>query len=111
MVTMAADSCFILCCAGLRLLRVVQGSGGARNAHAKGVCQVEGCYADLKGLRDYHLRYKICEYHLKVGGSELFVFVVSVNMVRRAELSSNCLVFPHLHCFQAAAVAADTCGS
>jgi hypothetical protein len=27
---------------------------------------VEGCYADLKGLRDYHLRYKICEYHLKV---------------------------------------------
>jgi hypothetical protein len=45
-----------------------QGSGGAaaRNAHAKGVCQVEGCYADLKGLRDYHLRYKICEYHLKV---------------------------------------------
>lgn len=35
--------------------------------HAKGVCQVEGCNADLRGLRDYHLRYKICEYHLKVG--------------------------------------------
>lgn len=48
----------------------MQGSGGAaaRNAHAKGVCQVEGCYTDLKGLRDYHLRYKICEYHLKVRG-------------------------------------------
>lgn len=34
--------------------------------HAKGVCQVDGCNADLRGLRDYHLRYKICEYHLKV---------------------------------------------
>lgn len=32
----------------------------------KGVCQVEGCCADLAGLRDYHLRYKICEHHLKV---------------------------------------------
>eukprot|EP00775_Hariotina_reticulata_P011147 gene11147-11300_t len=43
------------------------GAGSAgRSSHAKGVCQVEGCYADLKGLRDYHLRYKICEYHLKV---------------------------------------------
>jgi hypothetical protein len=49
-----------------QLLCAAQGSGGARNSHAKGVCQVEGCYADLKGLRDYHLRYKICEYHLKV---------------------------------------------
>jgi hypothetical protein len=36
---------------------------------AKGVCQVEGCNADLRGLRDYHLRYKICEYHLKVSHS------------------------------------------
>lgn len=42
------------------------GGGGSRN-HAKGVCQVEGCNADLRGLRDYHLRYKICEHHLKVG--------------------------------------------
>lgn len=31
----------------------------------KGVCQVEGCYTDLGGLRDYHMRYKICEFHLK----------------------------------------------
>jgi len=38
--------------------------------HAKGVCQVEGCNADLRGLRDYHLRYKICEYHLKVCTTE-----------------------------------------
>jgi hypothetical protein len=42
--------------------------GGARGAFTKGVCQVDGCYADLTGLRDYHLRYKICEYHLKVRG-------------------------------------------
>lgn len=41
-----------------------------RSSHAKGVCQVEGCYADLKGLRDYHLRYKICEYHLKVSSRQ-----------------------------------------
>ncbi|GBF91731.1 hypothetical protein Rsub_04035 [Raphidocelis subcapitata] len=32
----------------------------------KGVCQVDGCYGDLSGLRDYHQRYKVCEYHLKV---------------------------------------------
>jgi hypothetical protein len=38
---------------------------------AKGVCQVEGCNADLRGLRDYHLRYKICEYHLKVRHGQL----------------------------------------
>ncbi|GAX77190.1 hypothetical protein CEUSTIGMA_g4636.t1 [Chlamydomonas eustigma] len=31
----------------------------------KGLCQVEGCYQDLAGLRDYHARYKICEVHLK----------------------------------------------
>ncbi|GMH40654.1 hypothetical protein BSKO_08558 [Bryopsis sp. KO-2023] len=30
------------------------------------VCQVEGCGADLTGLKEYHQRYKICEYHLKV---------------------------------------------
>jgi hypothetical protein len=43
-------------------------SGGAasRAVGPKGVCQVDGCNADLRGLRDYHLRYKICEYHLKV---------------------------------------------
>ncbi|GLI68681.1 hypothetical protein VaNZ11_013167, partial [Volvox africanus] len=37
-----------------------------RTLQVKGVCHVEGCYADLTGLRDYHLRYKICEFHLKV---------------------------------------------
>lgn len=30
------------------------------------VCQVDGCGADLTGLKEYHQRYKICEYHLKV---------------------------------------------
>ncbi len=29
-------------------------------------CQVEGCCADLSSLKEYHQRYKICEYHLKV---------------------------------------------
>ncbi|KAL6762320.1 SBP domain-containing protein [Haematococcus lacustris] len=32
----------------------------------KGLCQVEGCGEELAVLRDYHQRYKICEYHLKV---------------------------------------------
>ncbi|KIZ00802.1 Putative squamosa promoter-binding-like protein19 [Monoraphidium neglectum] len=32
----------------------------------KGVCQVDGCFCDLSTLREYHQRYKICEYHLKV---------------------------------------------
>ena len=32
---------------------------------AKGMCHVEGCGADLSNLKEYHLRYKICEYHLK----------------------------------------------
>jgi len=30
------------------------------------VCQVDGCGADLSSLKEYHQRYKICEYHLKV---------------------------------------------
>ena len=34
-----------------------------RDGHAK--CQVEGCGADLALLKSYHLRYKICEIHLK----------------------------------------------
>ncbi|RMZ52284.1 hypothetical protein APUTEX25_001674 [Auxenochlorella protothecoides] len=29
-------------------------------------CQVEGCGAQLEGLKEYHRRYKVCEYHLKV---------------------------------------------
>ncbi|KAK9835951.1 hypothetical protein WJX81_000786 [Elliptochloris bilobata] len=29
-------------------------------------CQVEGCSGDLTTLKEYHQRYKICEYHLKV---------------------------------------------
>lgn len=29
-------------------------------------CQVEGCVTDLSGLKEYHNRYKICEYHLKI---------------------------------------------
>jgi len=27
---------------------------------------VEGCSGSLKALKEYHQRYKICEYHLKV---------------------------------------------
>ncbi len=46
------------------------GRGGGSHMHrsgaSKNVCQVEGCSADLRGLRDYHVRYKICEHHLKV---------------------------------------------
>ncbi|GBF90893.1 hypothetical protein Rsub_03748 [Raphidocelis subcapitata] len=39
----------------------------AQRAHlTKGICQVDGCFCDLSTLRDYHQRYKICEYHLKV---------------------------------------------
>ena len=29
-------------------------------------CQVEGCSGDLTALKEYHQRYKICEYHMKV---------------------------------------------
>lgn len=29
-------------------------------------CQVNGCLTDLTGLKEYHNRYKICEYHLKI---------------------------------------------
>lgn len=40
----------------------------ARSRSQRGpvVCQVDGCGADLTGLKEYHQRYKICEYHLKV---------------------------------------------
>ena len=30
------------------------------------VCQVDGCSVDLASLKEYHNRYKICEYHLKI---------------------------------------------
>ena len=29
-------------------------------------CQVDGCLTDLTGLKEYHNRYKICQYHLKI---------------------------------------------
>ena len=50
------------------LVRGMGGMGGStpRTHGTKGICQVEGCYQDLSGLRDYHVRYKICENHLKV---------------------------------------------
>jgi hypothetical protein len=44
--------------------------GGARGAKAGTLdllqCQVDTCKADLSDLREYHQRYKICEFHLKV---------------------------------------------
>ncbi|GMH41574.1 hypothetical protein BSKO_09484 [Bryopsis sp. KO-2023] len=33
---------------------------------SRSVCQVEGCGNTLEGLRDYHVRYKICDHHLKI---------------------------------------------
>ncbi|KAJ9523816.1 hypothetical protein QJQ45_020003, partial [Haematococcus lacustris] len=46
---------------GTRVFR----SSGARQGPNKGTCQVEGCGEELATLRDYHQRYKICEFHLK----------------------------------------------
>ena len=50
--------------------------GGARDAKARAVdllhCQVETCRADLSDLKEYHQRYKICEYHLKVRQASCF---------------------------------------
>lgn len=51
---------------GPGMMGMMPGYMSSGRNHAKGVCQVDGCNADLRGLRDYHLRYKICEYHLKV---------------------------------------------
>lgn len=44
-----------------------EGSSGKR-ASREGpvVCQVEGCQTDLAGLKEYHNRYKICQFHLKI---------------------------------------------
>ena len=38
------------------------------NGKSKGAatCQVDGCNTDLGSLKEYHNRYKICEYHLKI---------------------------------------------
>ncbi|CAD7701248.1 unnamed protein product [Ostreobium quekettii] len=41
-------------------------SSSRRHNRGPVVCQVDGCGADLSGLKEYHQRYKICEYHLKV---------------------------------------------
>lgn len=43
------------------------------------VCQVEGCHANLSGLKEYHRRYHICETHLKTESLE-----------RRGELQRFC---------------------
>ena len=45
-----------------------EGEKGSAAVAKKGapICQVEGCDADLTTLKEYHLRYKICEVHLKV---------------------------------------------
>lgn len=39
-------------------------SGGKSKSAA--ICQVDGCNSDLGSLKEYHNRYKICEYHLKI---------------------------------------------
>ena len=33
---------------------------------APNVCQVEDCRAPLEGLKEFHQRYKICDFHLKL---------------------------------------------
>ena len=43
-----------------------QVSRGLARPSASAVCQVEGCSSDLAGLKEYHNRYKICEFHLKI---------------------------------------------
>lgn len=43
-----------------------QASRGAGKSGGGAVCQVEGCSTDLAGLKEYHNRYKICEFHLKI---------------------------------------------
>lgn len=42
--------------------------GIKRNSRSDGpvMCQVDGCLTDLTGLKEYHNRYKICQYHLKI---------------------------------------------
>ncbi|KAG1660366.1 hypothetical protein FOA52_012659 [Chlamydomonas sp. UWO 241] len=47
------------------LVGYAQNMPRTREAVPKGQCQVEDCYNSLTGLRDYHMRYKICEFHLK----------------------------------------------
>lgn len=39
----------------------IQTPGGS----SRGMCQVEGCGADLIGAKDYHRRHKVCETHAK----------------------------------------------
>ena len=43
-------------------------AGSKRNTRSDGpvMCQVDGCVTDLTGLKEYHNRYKICQYHLKI---------------------------------------------
>lgn len=41
--------------------RKIQATGGS----SRGLCQVEGCGADLNGAKDYHRRHKVCETHAK----------------------------------------------
>eukprot|EP00803_Ostreobium_quekettii_P000870 evm.model.scf_84.8 EVM.evm.TU.scf_84.8 scf_84:100946-101266(-) len=53
-----------MCCACY--WRQAQTSSPTAARTTRCVCQVEGCSNNLTGLRDYHVRYKICDLHLKV---------------------------------------------
>ena len=35
-------------------------------AALQGVCHIDNCFCDLSPLGDYHQRFLLCDYHLKV---------------------------------------------
>ncbi|BDA46756.1 probable squamosa promoter-binding-like protein 4 at N-terminal half [Coccomyxa sp. Obi] len=55
------------------------------------VCQVNSCAAELTGLKEYHQRYKICEFHLKVNSI--------IREGKRQRFCQQCGRFHDLTCF------------
>lgn len=41
------------------MMRAPSRGRGSGRGMQRGICQVEGCGADLSSLRDYHQRYKV----------------------------------------------------
>ncbi len=60
--------------------------GSGSSAVPRGVCSIDGCAADLSQLREYHQRFRICDYHLKVSHSTVCVLLAALARSLRRRL-------------------------
>ena len=70
------------------------------------VCQVPGCGKDLTNLKEYHLRYRICEVHIRL--SQVWVWGGGATTKKSA---GGCMAFGRLAGLGGAAAMANRQGS